>query len=289
MPTTAKVICDSINPDGDRLTTMELEMPRYILAEFNTHRMFSRCTASSRAIPVEKRIAMLINDPVIPHWGVNKPGMQADEVADKRTASEARNAWLEARDWSVHFARELVEMGIHKQAVNRLLEPFVHVKTIVSATEWANFFALRCHPKAAPEMQALANAMKEAYLASTPSRLGWDIWHLPFITEKEKYETPFEIDYELVYASVARCARVSYNNHDGSAPDIKKDVELYKKLVGAYPRHASATEHAAFACEHGARTQAAFDYNHDHANFVGWHQHRKQIPDENITKLPWES
>ena len=47
----AEVLIDSVNPAGQRLTTFVLRFPRFVLSEFNTHRMFSRNASSSRAIP----------------------------------------------------------------------------------------------------------------------------------------------------------------------------------------------------------------------------------------------
>jgi hypothetical protein len=60
MTHSTKILADSISPDGVRLTTLEVVMPRIVLAEFNTHRMLSRNSASSRAIPIEKMIRMVI-------------------------------------------------------------------------------------------------------------------------------------------------------------------------------------------------------------------------------------
>ena len=183
----AKVVLDSISEEGVRLTTMELTYPRFIHAEFMTHRVFSRNASSSRAIPVEKMIERVKKEPAEPvHWGKNQPGMQANEELQWDALVQTRKAWLEARDAAVKFAARMHELGAHKQIVNRVLEPFSHITVLVTATEWDNFFALRCHPDADPTMRTLAEAMREAMAASDTynAQPGWS-WHLPYITEAD--------------------------------------------------------------------------------------------------------
>jgi len=187
MTITAKIIADSVSPDGVRITTMQLRYPRFIHAEFLTHRMFSRNASSSRAIPVERLIADIEADHAMPvYWGKNQKGMQAREECDGRVKSwefgpspsefgggmswTAEEAWHFARDNAIKMARAFHEAGYHKQIVNRLLEPFSHINVLVTATDWANFYALRRHEDAQPEMKALADAMWEAQQASEPAK-----------------------------------------------------------------------------------------------------------------------
>lgn len=261
----AKIILDSISPLGVRLTTFELKYPRFILAEFNTHRVFSRNSASSRAIPVKKMIKDVITDPVIPvFWGKNQAGMQAKEELTGIRLKIAQGLWSFARYPACLIAYLFTKIDLHKQLANRIIEPWMWTKTIVTATEWDNFFELRYHEDAQPEIFVLATRMYEAYLNSNPKLIGYGKWHLPYITEQEfkLYETK-----DLIKFSGARCARVSYLTHDGKNPSAGKDYRLYEDLVGSVPVHASPVEHQATPNK---------DTNFD-KNFRGWHQHRADI------------
>ena len=178
----AEVLLDSVNPAGQRLTTFVLRFPRFVLPEFNTHRMFSRNASSSRAIPTAKLMQQLIDDPVIPvEWGRNQSGMQAREVLDEAGAAAAQAEWLKARDTALAHAEQLRATGVHKQIVNRLLEPWMWASVIVSSTTFDNFFTLRCHPDAQPEIKRLADLMRVAYQASAPELRMPGEWHLPFV------------------------------------------------------------------------------------------------------------
>ena len=142
----AKVIADSRNPQGDRITTMVLNFPRIVLAEFNTHRRFSRNSGSSRAIPFKKMLELVQENPFIPiAWQKDHKGMQGTEyITNEREITYLENSWLQGRDRAVSTSHELNGRGATKQLCNRLLEPFMYHKVIVTATEWENFFALRC-------------------------------------------------------------------------------------------------------------------------------------------------
>ena len=240
---------------------MEVVFPRFVLAEFNTHRVFSRNSASSRAIPTAKLIERVIEDPVVPvEWGRNKRGMSASEVLDEAEECEALRLWLSARDAAVERAHGLAELKVHKQVLNRILEPFLWHTVIVTATEWGNFFALRCAPNAQPEIRRAATLMHEALDASTPRRVERGEWHLPLIQDDER-----TLGIERLQAiSVARCARVSYLTHDGRR-DPERDLELYARL--SVDRHLSPFEHVATPADDDAF----------HANFRGWIQMRRAI------------
>lgn len=289
MATEAKIICDSINPDGQRLTTFVLKYQRMIHSELMTHRMLSRNASSSRAIPVKKIIQAVIDDPAMPvHWGSEKAGMQSGgEVEHKDSAIDV---WLHARDRAVESARALVEYGVHKSLVNRILEPWHHIVVVCSATEWANFFTLRAHKDAQPEFQHLAEMMATEYRKNKPAQLGWNEWHLPFITDAEKIQYPTEYSSVLVKCSTARCARVSYLTHDGQTPSIEKDIELHDRLVVSKPAHASPSEHAAHAyCTIYDKTDPEDQRGpRDLGNFKGWLQYRKLLTGENTTTFPWD-
>lgn len=261
-----KIIADSVTPAGARITSLQLKYPRFILAELNTHRVFSRSSSSSRAIPVSKLIEQVRKTPAMPvHWGRNQPGMQAVEQVDDTL--RARAAWVKAAQAAADQAEKLNALGLHKQIANRVLEPFLWVSTIVTATDWGNFFSLRCHPDAQPEIQKLACMVRDALEASIPvcrsPDTGVSAWHLPYISDEERQDI---CDGErLAQISAARCARVSYTNHDGSAPDIDKDMDLFNRLAGASPIHASPLEHQAIASDQAdSRCR----------NFTGWLQFR---------------
>lgn len=261
----AKIITDSINLNGVRLTTMQLKYHRFIHSEFMTHRVFSRNASSSRAIPVMKMIEQVETDPAIPvHWGRNQSGMQAKGELDEYSISIAKNDWLSAAKSAAESARLLSLLGLHKQVINRLLEPFQWIHVVVTATEWDNFYALRDHPDAQPEIQALAQAMKEAHNNSAPTLLEDGEWHLPYI---KSYEHELYTYQDLLKFSAARCARVSYLNHDKSDPSPEKDIDLHDKLTQSNPPHMSPVEHQA-----QSRLEDKF-----FANFRGWKQYRTYL------------
>ena len=296
MTITAKVICDSQPKTGTRITTLELEYPRFIHSEFMTHRMFSRNASSSRAIPIMKMIQAVIDNPAMPiHWGKNQAGMQAREQLEDRYQLQAQLLWLAARDSAVEHAKTMMALGAHKQIVNRILEPFTHIRVIVTATNFANFFALRDHEDAQPEIRELAVAMKKAIEESTPQLLGIGEWHLPYLDEedlknirehlKENNITRHDPAQHQIWmmacaVSAARCARVSYLTHDGERPTLQKDLELYRHLVNANPPHMSPCEHQATPDIHDMHE--GWDRPDLQANFSGWVQFRHLIHGESV-------
>lgn len=315
---TAKMIEDSVSEAGIRLTTMQLRYPRWIHAEGRTHRQLaleeeleygvtygtgvvttpslmhdpnlSRNASSSRAIPVERLVKDVLDDPAIPvYWGANQRGMQAGAECNEPILTPhgyrvtREEAWLEARDRAVEVALSFDRAGYHKQIVNRLLEPFSHINVVVTATEWTNFFALRIHKDAEPHINLLATLMRDAMDASTPRTLRYGQWHLPYVL-------PVEIDAmggredptgDLRLISVARNARLSYLTHDGKPPAVMQDLDLARRLIGSVPLHASPAEHQArpdrqvvLPGYHGWENAEL------HGNFRGWVQHRKILPGE---------
>lgn len=250
----AKVIADSIAPGCPRLTTLEVEFPKFILAEFNTHRVFCRNFASTRAIPTMKLVQKVRATPFTPvEFSRNRAGMQAGEHLSESEISSASLIWHEAAQAAAHYAHQLSEMGLHKQWAGRVLEPFLAVRGVVTATEWANFFALRRHPDAQPEMRVLADAMAAALEASTP--IETQGWHTPYSNG----------DREI---SGARCARASYWTHDGvnSTPDA--DLALCQRLIKS--RHMSPFEHVARPMQPGEAQRGPLR---------GWVQWRHEIED----------
>lgn len=258
---TAKIICDSVNPNGDRLTTFVLTYHRFVHSEFMTHRMLSKNSSSSRALSISVLIDRVIEDEVFPlHWGKNQKGMSAKEEIEN--IPRAMEIWEEARNSAIYHATQLQELGLHKQVVNRLLEPFSTITVICSGTEYQNFFNQRCHPDAQPEIQALANKMKAAYDACEPTPLPQGAWHLPFASYSEFNDSCFDIGL-LRKIAVGRCARVSYLNHDG-VRDINADIALHDRLLNSKPPHFSPFEHVAIALPTSEKK----------ANFTGFQSYR---------------
>lgn len=252
----------SIEYVGERETyDIEVKGPyhNFVANGFVVHN--SRNSASSRAIPTNRMIERVLTDPAMPvEWGLNKPGMSASEALTPEQALEAKEDWLRARDRAVESVRSLQHLNVHKQVINRILEPFMWHTVIVTATEWANFYSLRCAPNAQPEIQVAAKLMRAAMDESIPQKVGVGHWHLPLVQDDER-QLPIE---DLKKVSAARCARVSYLTHDGKR-DIAKDIELCERLRG--DRHLSPFEHVATPSD-----DADF-----HANFRGWIQMRKAI------------
>jgi thymidylate synthase ThyX len=272
----AKIVADSrCLISGNRITTMQLRYPRIIHAEVMTHRVFSRNASSSRAVPVKKLIEEARTDPAMPvRFGANQPGMQ-----DKGGHFDALVNGLDPEQywrWAARQAADIAQAydlaGFHKQVCNRILEPFTHINLVVTSTQWANFFALRCHEDADPTMRALADAMFQAREQSVPTALTRHDWHLPYIADWDRENLSTQ---QLLISSAARCARVSYNKHNGSSPSFEDDLATYEKLVTSNLVHASPLEHQAMPDPDGFS-------EHLWGNFHGFIQFRKTISNEAI-------
>lgn len=263
---TAKVICDSISVTGQRITTFEIEYPRFILAELNTHKMLEKNSSSSRAIPIGKMIEQIRANAALPiYWGSKKAGMQAG--AEVQDVQYSIDFWMKALAGSIGQAVLLDGEGVHKQTVNRLLEPFQMMKTVITGTDWDNFFNLRIHPDAQPEFCMLAYKMYQAMQESVPMQLKSGEWHLPYINTSryavaEDGES-WDINSEIIYStgnlsdgtlskpltleeaqriSASCCAQTSYRKHDES---LEKADNMFQMLVGADVLHASPFGHLA--------------------------------------------
>lgn len=295
---TAKIIADSKNQFGDRLTTFVLTFPRIVLAEFNTHRMVSKNSASSRAIPFKKMAKMVEENPFIPiRWQKDHSGMQGTEYFPEGLGNinsigseQLKQLWLIASKKAVESARLLHSQGVTKQICNRLLEPFMWHTVIATATDWQNFFVLRANEQAEIHIQDLAYKMLDAYNNSIPKKLKSGQWHIPFgdkideqklhdlIADRYAYDnsppTPANVvtQYKIKIA-VARCARVSYLNFEGK-DDYEADVKLYDRL--ATSGHFSPFEHCA-----EAMNEDRYELIPRSGNFKGFIQLRKTLQCEN--------
>lgn len=306
----AKIILDSISPEGVRLTTFEIVMHRFVLAEFNTHRVFSRNSASSRAIPVRRQMSRIISDLALPvSWPSEQKGMQggaelADSPPTHQNRSQAMSNWDHASRNALEAAESMIDLGLHKSVVNRLLEPFMWHTVIVTATAWENFFHLRTDVDAQPEIRVVAEKMEWAYDNSVPTELQPGEWHLPYIGLDDIHqvglghsdETDVNAIETLKSVSAARCARVSYLTHDGRR-DMEADLGLYRRLVDdrvdvGKPVHWSPLEHVAtpwaenrqemdallFRSEYlGERLQVPTGHLPRVGNLLGWRSMRTEV------------
>ena len=307
-----RVVCDSVSPDGVRLTTLECEYPRIIHSEVMTHRMLSRNAASSRAIPFEKMLKQLNGRPV--RFGAANKGMQdkgeehTEEVSGPCYSGTAEEVWEDAKKEAEVFALAFKDAGYHKQVYNRLVEPFQMIKTVISATEWNNFFHLRLDGAADPTICELARCMKEAMGGSVPQELGPGEWHLPYVhTERHGADNSQLLflgsnarwdecltSEQAIKVSSARCAAVSFRNEDYG---LEKCLEVYARLVGDERVHASALEHQATpmrefiydaghpdrnVCSAPCTWEPGITHTDRKAdlwsgNFKGWIQHRQLV------------
>lgn len=250
MTITAKIIQDSYNPVHDaRITTFELMYPRFILAELNTHRALSKNSSSSRAIPVQKMLEYIENNPAMPvFWGKNKAGMQATEEVEN--VEDMKECWEDAASRAASFSRIMYEAGLHKQVTNRITEPFQTMKTVVSGTCFNNFFALRAHSDAQPEIKELAEKMLDVYNQSYPINLKKNEWHVPYVTRRieDKVMKYFDENDNEISAEDARiisascCAQTSYRLANTS---LEKASGIFDKLINSKPAHSSPVEHQA--------------------------------------------
>jgi len=269
-----------------------LMYPRFIHSEMMTHKDFSRSAASSRAIPVAKMLSQVWNKPAMPvHWGANIAGMQAKSELTGWKRRVAINLWMLAGKTACVFAWFLTKVKLHKQVANRILEPWQLMHVTLTTSKLANFFNLRIHPDAQPEINYLATRMKLHFQAATPMILKQGQWHLPWITAEDNSKAQ-EIGFNLCIppqevlkrASTARCARSSYGTFDG-ARSLVKDMELYDKLIVMKPVHASPAEHQVTpdsirgVIHDLDNVESIWTHPELHGNMIGWIQHRKQIPD----------
>ena len=340
----AKIVADSINAEGKRITSFILTYPRFIHSELMTHRVFSRNSASSRAIPFNKMIEMVESDPFIPiAWQSKHTGMQGTDYLDGDSEQQLLiNKWLEARDLAVQQAKLLDYNNVTKQLCNRILEPFMWHTVLVTATEFENFFELRCpkygegefkskkdviresklagmpsdyysrfevvdwlkHNSSQAEIhiQALAEAMWDAYNESEPNQLQPGEWRIPFGDTFDENELtkilnrihpiqPAWLEWQInqindlkIKIATARCARLSYMTFEGKI-DYAKDIALHDTLLKAH--HMSPFEHCAKAPTEDELNFKDKGFNilkgtePYSGNFNGWIQYRQLIEQSN--------
>ena len=309
--------------DGKEIITYELEYHRFIHSELMTHRTFSRNAASSRAIPVSKMIDLVRTSPATPiHWGKNQAGMQANEECnndvsmdwdyhnDEPVHGTPEDAWAEASSHAMYKAECFNEAGYHKQITNRLLEPFQMIKVVVTATEWDNFFWLRFHKAAQPEIQELARCMLVAKKRSVAEVLQVGEWHTPYVAHRrtedglqyvvedsdgQGYYVTVE---EALHVSASCVAQTSYRKTDGS---LEKADKVWQMLTTDDRLHGSPLESQATPmvlpkmltgesevdCMCEGYTHCDKDGKFWSNNFCGWIQHRALIANNNCTSFDY--
>ena len=304
-----RIVADSISPQGVRITTFELEYPRIIHSELMTHRLFSRNAMSSRAIPISKMIEQVRKNPAMPvQFGKNKPGMQDDgnHNAEIDAGYSPEDWWQLAALSASRFAEAYSQAGYHKQVANRLLEPFQRMKTVVTATDWNNFFHLRADGDADPTIHKLASLMKQAVDESVPELLEPGQWHTPYVEhlytvdvgedvgefhgycvlDENNEPVMLRVD-EAIAISVSCCAQVSYRVLNNTKD---KALDIYKKLTSGDKVHASPFEHVATPMLENEASlwwdaQASDGVTHMDrkgnmwsGNLRGWVQYRQLVP-----------
>lgn len=290
----ARIVADSSNKNGNRITTFELEYHRFIHSEVMTHRLFSRNAMSSRAVPISKMIEQVRNNPATPiHWGKNQAGMQADNMLMDESLENAKRQWRQSAIYAASQAEVMSNIGAHKQIVNRLLEPFQMMKTVLTATEFDNFFWLRCDPDAQPEIQELANCMFEAMKQSQPEVLESGQWHTPYVehvfkggkfesyclTDEDDNIIKLLTEEEAKAISASCCAQVSYRTLNNT---YEKAMDIYDKLASGRKVHASPFEHISTPMSDSPSHEGGVTHkdnvgNYWSGNFKSWIQLRQTL------------
>jgi hypothetical protein len=300
MTISAKIIKRSTCPGRPTITTWELEYPRFILAEVNTHRMLSKNSASSRAIPTKRMIELIMQTPAQPvHWGKNQPGMQAREEFEGIHLEAVKASWMAARDSAVSHLKVMDSMGIHKQIANRVVEPYCVMKTVLTGTEFANLEHLRHHEDAQPEFNALLEGMKkeeQQFHLEDIVVLAPNEWHVPYVHQSrengemcywsDEFQTKKLEVHEALKLSASCCAQVSYRRLDDS---LEKAFDIYNRLINSDPAHMSPVEHQATPMQTAMGKEIPTELGVTHlrkdgsywsGNLKGWIQHRQVLPNE---------
>jgi hypothetical protein len=281
MRPTVKIIEDSVSPQGERLTSVLFSNPRFVHADFMTHRVFSRNGRSSRAVPTKRLLAEPIVEPLF--YGANKSGMSAGAELTGWRYLLARGTWLGMANLTKLGVRVLHLAGLHKQWANRPLEWFGKIDVLVTSTDWTNFMALRDDSGAQPEIRALAKEIRIALAESTPRALQPGQWHMPFVSDEERATLPIP---EQLVLSTARCARLTIEPFDGNA-DYDAEKARFERLVVSQPVHASPAEHQATPDIATSSVKQPWKNAHLHGNFRGWVQHRKLLQNEAVFDEPY--
>lgn len=303
----AEIVADSVHKTTNkRIVSVLVTLPRIVLAELNTHRMFSRNSASSRAIPAAKMIENVRTNPFIPiKFQKGHKGMQGTEYHEGDAELHLIHRWEILALNAAAQAEGLLKADLTKQLVNRTMEPYMWHTVLITATEWDNFFNLRLNKAAEIHINEAALCIHEAMSESSPKEIQPGEWHIPFGDRFEEdrlldiasdllggCDTTFEEhedDCRRMFPelkakiSIARCARLSYLNYEGK-DDYEADLALYEQLMKM--GHWSPFEHVAramtdkeramytksFPSKDGIHAITSFGWSRNFQDFVQYRQ-----------------
>lgn len=305
MTVDVKLLQHSCSPDGISMYSFEVEIPRIILAEWNTHGMLNTNAQSSRAVPTKKLIEEVRRNPYMPsYWGRNQKGMQAYEECNEPVKGDSREAfWDICVQTNCVFAEAFEEAGYHKQIANRVIEPYSHTKLVVSGTEWNNFFNLRIHKDAEPNIREMAVQIYKLIHQSQGEYINNGEWHLPYISRyRQEGRMKYLFDQqevsleEALRISLACVAQVSYRTLN-TDPEIIERIHNNLFPSNGDPIHGSPAQHLAtpfkeIQCKgdwQEGETHRDRDGYSWSAQLRGWCQYRKLIPNENVTTFTHET
>lgn len=255
-----RIILASMNPWGQKIASIVARYPRFIHSELMTHKDLSRNASSSRAIPFRKMLKITREGMAAPiFWGKNQPGMQAKEELTGFALWAAKFMWHTTGHIVLTMAWIMSFTKVHKQIINRMIEPWTYINVMITATNFNRMLKLRIDAAAQPEFQLLANMIKVALSNAQYRTLKIGEWHLPWVKDHEKMLF-INVQKKI---SAARCARLSYTPIGDVKIDMKKDMELAKGLLEQL--HLSPFEHQA--------TPAQGRY----ANLDGWSNYRTEL------------
>ena len=305
-----------VNGIKSRITTFELTFPRFILSEFNTHRVFSRNSASSRAIPAKKQIGAILKGGFVPKsFGTDIRGMQAGPDLAGAAHDQAVEIWTSSRNAAVAHAVALL-LGNEKarkytenpdvlnySSVQDELLQELDVYAKVSRAE-ADHEYLNVHKQ-------LANRILEPYS-----------WHTVIVTSTE-WDNFFALRANAeAQPEIQTIARMTLEAYEASTPqeltegqwhlplvqpdemgEAIKDPEKWRMVSAgrcarvSYETHNNKRDTEADVqlferlytsghmspLEHVARPEPGLDENGEllwSGNFRGWHQWRKDFKNE---------
>lgn len=254
---TATCICDSINPSGNRITTIQATVPKWLLAQINTHGLIAKNAGSSRAIPLAKMREKATYTPE--KWWRNGKGMSPSTEIERCLLLDG--LWDEANELMQDIHQDYQVLGVHKQQANRLLEPFLWIDVLMTGTDWNGFMNQRLHGDAQDEMQNLARCVGRILVDHEPVEVRWQEWHVPY--EDPFIKTARMKGYNDHLYSAARCARISYAAFDGKTDWLQDEKMAREKLMNPSNPHWSPFQHPAMALPG------------QHGRFTGWYELRK--------------
>jgi hypothetical protein len=293
------LIKDSISDSGKRMSTFEIEMPRLILPEWNTHRAVSKNLQSSRAVPFDSAIKMVeesIFEPV--HYGINEPGMVSRAEFQGESLVMVRGLWKMAKATTISIAKMLSVYKPHKQWAARILEPYMMSKAVSTATDWDNLIWLRDDDDAQPEIRDVAKGLKFCLENSKPFHLKEGEWHLPYVgTYRDDSGNIHYVGYvgqegvdisveDALKISASCCAQISYRKLNDTK---EKAIEIYQKLFSGRKPHMSPTEHQGTPISQPSNPFDASQWQDGvthvdrdgllhSGNLTGWVQYRQTLP-----------